>query len=339
MATFVRTQTIEHPIGAAGELSVSVTSADVSAAAAGEDLARVTATFEIRASSDAEADELFGQLRLRVSQGATSLDVKQPDDRHAFRRDGVGALPRLFGGVADTGLSIRVETPPGTELRLTTVSGDVEARGLVGTQRYETVSGDLSLDAAGGTLRINTVSGDTRVRSDASVAVRAESVSGDLALLAPHLVAVRATTVSGDVEIEGQLEPSGEFCSETVSGDLVVGLIGPASFTVRGISTDISSDIDHRLEGRHDRRRLVIGGGGPEFLFSSMSGDLLVRRPRRVGTDATAPTPPAPPAPPAPSAPPHPPLAPDAELAVLRALERGEIDVDEAARRLSGGSD
>ena len=166
------------------------------------------------------------------------------------------------------------------------------------------MSGDLSLVDCGGVVRVNTVSGDARLRGDESLVVRAESVSGDLAVSAPHLVGVRAQTVSGDVEIEGELEPSGEFRAETVSGDLVVGLIGGATFEVRGLSTDISSDIDHRVEGRHDRRRLVVGSGVPSSLFSSMSGDLAVRRPRRLADIPTATAPPAPPAPPA--APPRP---------------------------------
>ena len=67
-----------------------------------------------------------------------------------------------------------------------------------------------------------------------------------------------------------------------MSGDLSIGLIGSAVFEVRGLSTDISSNIDHRVEGRLDRRRVVIGSGGPQFIFNSMSGDLSIRRPRRV---------------------------------------------------------
>ena len=335
MATFVRTQSIEHSIGAGGRLSIAVTAADVGVEAVDGDVARVRATFEIRAGSDAEADEIFEAAKLEVSQGDEFLDLKQDDEGHTFRHGVIGALPRIFGGHADVELDVYLEVPHGTDLRLVTVSGDVNARGLVGEQRYQTVSGDLSLVDGGGVVRFNTVSGDGRLRADGSLVVRAESVSGDLAVSAPHLVGVRAQTVSGDVEIEGALEASGDFRAETVSGDLVVGLVGAASFEVRGLSTDISSDLDHRVEGRHDRRRLVVGSGGPQFTFSSMSGDLAVRRPRRL---SGVPQPP-PPAPPAPPRAPAPPLAPDEQLIVLRALERGEIGIDEATRRLNGGND
>ncbi len=335
MATFLRTQSIAHPIGASGRLGITVTSADVGVEAVDGDEARVRATFEMRAGSDAEADALFEAAQLAVSSGDGSLELKQPDDRNIFRHGVIGALPRLLTGHGDVELTVQIEVPHGTELRLQTVSGDITARGLVGEQRFQTVSGDLSLVDGGGVVRFNTVSGDGRLRGDDSLFVRAESVSGDLAVSAPHLVGVRAQTVSGDVEIEGALDPSGDFRAETVSGDLVVGLAGAATFEVRGLSTDISSDLDHRIEGRHDRRRLVIGAGGPQFTFSSMSGDIAVRRPRRM---SGVPQPPPPPAAPTPPAPPRAPLAPDEQLRVLRALERGEIDIEEATRRL-GGSD
>ncbi|MEO8246014.1 MAG: DUF4097 family beta strand repeat-containing protein [Chloroflexota bacterium] len=333
MATYVRTQSIDHPIGASGRVTLGVTSADVGVEAVDGDTARMRATFEIRAGSDAEADSIFDAAKLRVSVSSDSVELQEPDERHAMRHGVIGALPRLFGGSDGVELEIHLEVPHGAELRLATVSGDVNIRGLVGDQRYQTVSGDLSLVDAGGVIRVNTVSGDARLRGDGSVVVRAESVSGDVAVSAPHLVAVRAQTVSGDVEVEGELEPSGEFRAETVSGDLVVGLVGSATFEVRGLSTDISSDIDHRVEGRHDRRRLVVGSGTPVFTFSSMSGDLAVRRPRRLGG---IPQPPQPPSAPSPPAAPRAPLSPDQQLSVLQALERGEIDIDEATRRLAG---
>ena len=120
----------------------------------------------------------------------------------------------------------------------------------------------------------------------------------------------------------------GEHRLETVSGDVSFGLVGGATFDVRGLSTDISADVDHRVEGRADRRRLIIGDGVPNVVFSSMSGDIRIRRPRRLASstpDAAGSS--------------RPDDASPRSLAILRALERGEIDVDEATRRLEGGDD
>jgi putative adhesin len=330
MATFVRTQTIAHPIGERGRLVLRVTAADVQMTARPGDEANVRATFEIRASSDEEADRIFDGAKLHVDAEAGQLAVEE--------QDGAGnlgaAISQLFGGRRHVNLSVAAEVPPGAELRLEGVSADVRAQGLRGDQHYATTSGDLYLTDLGGAVRVSTVSGDVTIRAGEPLEVHVDAVSGDLSVITPRLDGLRANTVSGDLEIEGALG-GGEFRVDTVSGDLTVGLLGGASFEVRGVSTDIRSDLDHRIEGQRDRRRVVVGGGGPAFSFNSMSGDLDIRRPRRLeGRDAPPPTSQPAPARPAGSQP-----TAEEQLAVLRALEAGEIDVDEATRRLGGVSD
>ena len=327
MPTFVRSQTISHPVGERGRVSLKVTSADVQLSAAPGGDATIRATFEIKAATEAEADRIFEQVRLQVRQSPGELLIEEPDVTGSFG----SVISRLFGSGSHGDLNVEAQVPAGVELRLTGVSADMEIVGMRGDQRYNTVTGDLSISEAGGRMRLHTVSGDATVRATEPLAVDAQGVSGDLSVTAPQLQGLRATTVSGDVEVEGELSAGGDFHVETVSGDLVVGLVGSATFEVRGLSTDIDSDLDHRLEGRSDRRRLIVGAGGPTLIFNTMSGDVAVRRPRRVSAVpvspiAAAPTPRA--------------AAPDAasQLEVLKALERGEIDVDEASRRLAGGS-
>jgi hypothetical protein len=112
-----------------------------------------------------------------------------------------------------------------------------------------------------------------------------------------------------------------------VSGDVRLETWSGVTVSVRGLATDVHSSLPHRLEGSADRRRLIVGDGSASMAFSSMSGDLSVSRSRQ------APPPPTPASPEA-QAPPAPER--DAQAAILTALERGEIDVDEAMRRLGG---
>jgi hypothetical protein len=82
----------------------------------------------------------------------------------------------------------------------------------------------------------------------------------------------------------------------------------------------------------------VIGDGAARLRFRSLSGDLHVMGAGgERGVKDQPFTPPAPNYPPMPPAPPAPPApnAPDS-LEILRQLERGEIDVEEAQRRLEG---
>ena len=338
MATYVRQQEIRHRIGPAGRFQLKVTDGDVRIRPAEGDEVRLRATFEIGAGSDEEADRVLDVARLIVSSGDSYLDVQAPGDgqlgglTQALGLPDRSTLRRWITGGPRVELSVDVEAPAGCELRIDTVSGDLVVHGMRGEQRYNTVSGDQYLTEILGSVRSNSVSGDGTLRADGPIRVRAESVSGDLSVTSPRLEELRLTTVSGDLEIEGELARSGEHRIESVSGDLRFGLIGSATFDVRGISTDIQAEMAHRLEGRMDRRRVVIGTGEPTIVFSSMSGDVVVRNPRRLerkvasqsapeATGATQST--------AEKAP----MSEEA-IEVLRALERGEIDVEEASRRL-----
>ena len=328
MATFYRTQTIEHPIGRSGRVSIKVTSSDGVVRGVSGETARITANFQLRASSDEEADRMFAEAQLVVEQGDGYLRVAEPDGRSPLG----GLVERLFSGrLVDYDLS--AEIPEQAELSFAGVSADVNVEGLLGTQAYATVSGDLSLTRLGGSASVNSVSGDVTMRADQPISVKADTVSGDLSVVAPIISGLRANAVSGDIDLEGQLAMGEPYRIDTVSGDLSIALVGGAVFEVRGISSDVSSDLDHRIEGYQDRRRVTVGAGGPEILFNSMSGDLAIHRPRRldsVPAPSPAPAPPAAPPPPAPSQ--------EDQLAILQALERGEIDVEEATRRLSGAA-
>jgi hypothetical protein len=329
MATFVRTQEIEHEIGADGQLELRVTSPDVEMRAVDGGTARVRARFEIRADAETDVDQIFDRIRFRVTEGSGSLAVTEPRDAAGA----IGSLIRMLAGSGKVDASVAVDAPRACDLRFDGVSADVTSTGFRGPQQYRTVSGDLVLEDVGGDLRVKGVSSDIALRASAALpSLEINTVSGDVSAIAPHVGRLHVVTVSGDVELEASLADGPGHRVETVSGDLSLGVSGGLTVEVRGLSTDVDVRLPHRAEGSRDRRRYVIGEGGPNLLFSSMSGDVEVRGTRRGG--------PTPPAPPAPAAPPTPPpmavISDEEQLKVLRALERGEIGIEEAAARLAG---
>ena len=161
MAVFYRTQTIEHPIGRNGRLSIKVTSSDGVLRGVSGETARITANFQIRASSDEEADRIFAETQLRVEQGDGYLRVTEPDRSSPLG----GLVERIFSGrIVDFDLT--AEIPEQAELSFAGVSADVNVEGLLGDQQYATVSGDLSLTRLGGSASVNSVSGDVTMRAD-----------------------------------------------------------------------------------------------------------------------------------------------------------------------------
>ena len=329
MATFVRTQEIEHEIGPGGRFGLRVTSPEVELRATDGGVARVRVQFELNASSDSEADELFEHARFHVNQAPGSLEVSEPKRGDS----GLGTIGRILGIGTKVETSITAEVPAAADLTYDGVSADLSTAGFRGRQQYRTVSGDLVLDRLGGNVRVRGVSSDVSIRADDPLDLEMNTVSGDISAFAPRFDYLGLVTVSGDVEVEGELADGRDHRVETVSGDLSVGVVGGLSLEVRGLSTDALISVPHRSEGSRDRRRYIIGGGDASLLFSSMSGDVMARPSRRFSESVQPPVPPAPPTPPTA---PTPPIGPDQQLEILQALERGEIDIDEASERLAG---
>jgi hypothetical protein len=338
MATYVRDQEVVHDIGPSGRFVLRVTSPEVEIRAVNGDRATVRVRFELRAGSEEEADQLFQRASFDVRRASDLLEVSEPTRSSS----GLGALVRLFGaGGAATDVSVTAEIPAEAEVIYEGVSADVTVTGLVGTQQYRTVSGDMVLDRVGGDLRVRDVSGDVSLRAEVPVRLEMNAVSGDVSAVAPRFDALRIVTVSGDIELDGALPPGTQHRIETVSGDLSFGVAGGLVLEVRGLSSETHITVPHRSEGTRDRRRYVIGGGEANLAFSSMSGDASIHPSRRISAPIPPPAPAAPAAPAAPTAPAAPAAAAvpaDEQLAILRALEAGEIDVEEATARLAGGS-
>ncbi len=307
-----------------------------------------------------------GDVRLRAVEGsAVRVHVADGDlERHVEVEPGDGSLSLRAGRIGQLGegrrrgshaASLVIDVPARATVVVETSSADVTVDGLIGDQRYRTASGDIRLRDVSGQLSIEAFSGDIDALAIGTCSVVARSVSGDLSVRAANLATFRATTTSGDVRMAGRLTAAGPFAIETVSGDMLLALAGPVRLEASSVTGDVTSEVEVRSEGTPGRRVLIVGDGGPTMTIRSMSGDVSLTKATAVTRSPEAPVPPAPVEPP--SAPASPTTGEpanlsdssptvvvgstdsgaaddDARLAILRALERGEIDVAEAGRRL-----
>jgi hypothetical protein len=243
MATFHRTQEIEHDIGPEGRFALRVTSPDVELRAIDGGTARVRIEFEVRAASDTHADQALERLQYAVNRGDGVLEISEPKrESH-----GLGSVLDILAHSSDR-VEVRVvaELPRRATLAFAGVSADVTAIGLRGAQELKTVSGDMVLSDLGGSLTVNGVSSDISIRGEEPLSLRATTVSGDLSVIAPRFDDARITTVSGDIELEGDLSPRTAHRFETVSGDLSLGVVGGVALEVRGLSSDVDVSVAHR---------------------------------------------------------------------------------------------
>lgn len=272
------------------------------------------------ASGDVAIDDLTGQIAVNTASGDSTLN-QIAGDITVNSASGNLTIERASGRITGR-----------------TASGDarIEASAF-SSFGFHTASGDLQLDAAltgDGPYRIETASGDSRL-----AVVGLDPGSGS-----ERSLTVRFQSMSGDAHLDREFRPhgGGRWVSEGATPGLTIS-----------VST-MSGDLRGSLGASAEARAIALVPATPA----------VVARPEPVA--AMAPTPPPPPIPVAPTAPESPPV-PGASvgedhdhdtvhtggldaggraatdeadrLALLEAVQRGEIDIDEALQRLEDRSD
>lgn len=330
MTTSTNGATISHPIGPDGTLAVRFADWSVDIVGTDGHEARVR---------NADGGPL--PAGVEIDRGDGSLRISQPT---LLGRLGLGIV--LGSGRGDVRLAI--EVPAAAGISAQSASGDVTTRGLTGSQQVRSASGDVRVFAASGEVVAESVSGDASVDLDGRATVTAKTVSGDARVEGGTVERLAIVTTSGNIRVGSPLE-AGSHSIATLSGDVLIAAGSGVRVHARTVSGDLSSDLPHRSEGGPGRRSIVIGNGAAEIQFKSVSGDLRVvgrdpgdrafAIPVETRPDRVEPTTDAPAQASAPASEDAAGEARDdaeaARLAILRQLERGEIDVAEATARLT----
>jgi DUF4097 and DUF4098 domain-containing protein YvlB len=303
--------TLEHRIGPRGRFELRQASGDIVIHGVEGDTVRV------RSLDDKPLSDVFD-----VEVGEDKVELRQ--------RGGFDAGMRLFS--RGSGADLKVEVPHGASVSVDTGSADIDASDLSGEKRFRTASGEVTLNRLAGVLDVETVSGEIEIDGAAPLDLAAKSVSGDVRVRVPSIRRLDLGTTSGDIRLDAELTGNGPFAIRSISGDAtIVGRTG-MRIEAESITGDLSSDLPSKRESLPGRKVLIVGRPGPTLTFRSVSGDLHVAEPRDSAPVADA----------GEAAgllefdSPLPSTDPDsAQLAVLQALERGDITVAEATDQLS----
>ncbi len=344
-------------LGPNGEVEIKVSASDLRLSGVDGDRVTIRVPGGREIDSGIAIDQLPGRVRIRDAErgyrlGPIRIWTHQPPAIEIdVPRDARVTLQTLSGAVVATGIA--------GESRWATASGDLRLDLDGGPIGVESMSGDVTLRASIATRVVaHAVSGDLRLwaprfedlvasttSGDVSVVAalgsgadhRLTSVSGDVELVTPSPVRVRTETITGDVRGSGKVVGEGGRGHR----NLVVG-DGSVRVTIRTTSGDI---------GLRTEAAAASGGSPGRSDSPDTTGE--------PGSPATEPGSPAEPGSqtlaPAHAAAPEPPTfiaeaeaAPNlvrreataadhleaARLEILRALERGELDVEAASRRL-----
>ncbi len=255
------------------------------------------------------------------------------------------AMDGIVGSIAASSVSgdVVVDRVEG-DVRLQTVSGDIRARSVHGQTYVESVSGEVTVDGRVTSLAAKTVSGAIEISSslEPTASYELRTVSGDATLRIPaqSAASIGVRGVSCDVESDlpcvvtrdsrwpgarewqGTLNGGGARIQlQTVSGSLRLRELRPAPgvgaapsptppVSIEGSAFSPTSDVA-AVSDNEERAQEPPSDEKPAPEANTASVDQPAPQPESVNDD-------------------------DSAMSVLQALERGELNVDEALRRLDG---
>lgn len=271
----------------------------------GDIVVRGTERAEVRASVSAPSGVRLRPTRAGADAGspASSVEVLATDAQGSFSCQFSGRLtvevPR--------GSFVQVKTVEGrvsvsdvAGVRVETVSGDVDLRGVARSAEVASANGNLSLRKAAGRVRLHTISGAIEAADVASVEAgdefSAKTTSGGIALARVAHPRVDASTTSGQIEFTGALAPSGVYNLRSYSGGVALTLPADSSFRLSAkvshggeIDTDFPIRVtpeaagENILGGSHSTLRLNGLAGrsdspGASVTLTAFSGTLTLRK-------------------------------------------------------------
>lgn len=272
-------------------------------------------TIRIRATKTGSEDAK-DNTSIQIEQNGNTVSVHTRNNRNGL----LGKAGKLAS------VDYEISVPRRTSVEVKTVSADVRVRGTEGDLRTQTVSGDVTISDVQGESQLTTVSGD--VTADGlSGTLTLHSTSGDAHIASSNLRDFNLHSVSGDFYLDTPLTAGEHYYAHTVSGDLQLGIPEGTGVTVqmKTVSGEVHTGFARADVIKSGRRHWQgrINGGGANLEMQSVSGDLSIRggsssngdrgqeQPGETQVSANA-------------------------ADVLRALEQGEIDVDQALAQLRG---
>lgn len=287
------TRTVEKTftVQAGGNLKAATQGGDIKINTSDRPEVHIVVRQDIRASTEAEADEILSKLTLNLTQSGNDVVAEAK-----YEKRGPGTW---FGNWPPVAVSFVVTVPKNFNLNLNTSGGDIKVASLSGNVRARTSGGDLefaridgdidagtsggditleegtaraklgtsggdiTVDRAGGPTEVSTSGGDIRINSVAQL-ISASTSGGDVhaVITEPLKRDTLLSTSGGDVEVEMVKGAGFQLDASTSGGDV----------NAAGLTITIE-------KGGTGKSKLVgaVNGGGHLLKLRSSGGDVTVR--------------------------------------------------------------
>ncbi len=175
-------------------------------------------------------------------------------------------------------VTVVVAIPEGTDVRVQTDDGDIQATSLSGNTVLRSSDGDIAVDAAeNGDLDIHTSDGDIIVDRLESQRAEIRTSDGDVIL---RSVRAPLDVASGDGDIRINLLDANEISVSTGDGDIVLTAPADIAADVHMDGEDLSVEQGLQLMGRIREHSVqgTLNGGGPMIDLRTGDGSISLRQ-------------------------------------------------------------
>ncbi len=256
-----------------GNFKAATSGGDIVIKTGAGDQVRVIAKQTIRASNDAEADELLKKLELTIAQEGNDVVATS---KYASKIGGVS-----FGIWPPVSVDFEVTLPASFNVELKTSGGDIVCGDLQGKAAANTSGGDVMLGHIGGEVQVHTSGGDI-VLEQAAGSAKLHTSGGDIKV-GSVLNTLDASTSGGDVSARLSGGLKGDCSLSTSGGDIRAVVDDNAAFQLDASTSGGDVEAYHLTltieRGGHGKSKLVgkVNGGGPLLKLRTSGGDIDIK--------------------------------------------------------------
>jgi hypothetical protein len=234
-------------------------------------------TYNVQAGAVVRVENVSGDIRVTGYDGSV-IEVKgfkEGRDKDLVEVEDSSTTENVMlnvryprNGNCDASIRFELFVPRSTRYqfdRLSTASGDISVKDIVGGLKINSASGDVIVDHAQGDVQASTASGDVSVKGIQGT-VNANSASGDVEVEIVKLEGtsqLKVSTASGDVNLRLPPNPDVEIDMSTVSGSL---------------HTDFPIEVHTPEHGPGQSAHGRMGSGTFELKATTVSGDINLQR-------------------------------------------------------------
>lgn len=157
-----------------------------------------------------------------------------------------------------TRINLDIKLPENFDLNVSTVTGYIEVSGVAGTHEVSSVNGSVEMNNVEGSILSNTVNGDIIVTFD------------DINSEEP----MSFVTLNGDVDVTFPGSVKSIAKMRTDRGEIFTDF----DMTIDRSKPEVKTDGGQYKVSLNSWVYGTINGGGPEYTFKSMQGDIIIRK-------------------------------------------------------------